>query len=162
MIVSQAYAWRYVQVFNNQYERLDVILSLVRTKNVGHLRDVRRLVVAMSRSCLGLYVLGRFSLFHGCPDLAPVFDKFNSRDVHELTLYPEEKYGTVERPCEREQASSSDDQDVDDDGGKHDKKTPRKKKSLGRSEIIESKTLAIKSVQELGKFVFDSFSTADE
>lgn len=30
-----------------------ILLSLVRTKNVGHLRDIRRLVVAMSRARLG-------------------------------------------------------------------------------------------------------------
>jgi intron-binding protein aquarius len=30
-----------------------VLLSLVRTKHVGHLRDVRRLIVAMSRARLG-------------------------------------------------------------------------------------------------------------
>jgi intron-binding protein aquarius len=33
-----------------------IILSLVRTRAIGHLRDVRRLVVAMSRARLGLYV----------------------------------------------------------------------------------------------------------
>merc|ERR1740123_2478602 len=33
-----------------------ILLSLVRTYNVGHLRDVRRLVVAMSRARLGLEV----------------------------------------------------------------------------------------------------------
>ena len=32
-----------------------IILSLVRTKHVGHLRDVRRLVVAMSRARLCIY-----------------------------------------------------------------------------------------------------------
>tara|TARA_R110002050_G_scaffold85632_1_gene182672 strand:- start:173 stop:445 length:273 start_codon:yes stop_codon:yes gene_type:complete len=31
-----------------------ILLSLVRTKAVGHIRDVRRLVVAMSRARLGL------------------------------------------------------------------------------------------------------------
>ncbi len=36
-----------------------ILLSLVRTRTVGHLRDVRRLVVAMSRARLGLYVFGR-------------------------------------------------------------------------------------------------------
>lgn len=50
-----------------------IILSLVRTKNVGHLRDVRRLVVAMSRARLGLYVLARVSLFQGCTELQPAF-----------------------------------------------------------------------------------------
>lgn len=50
-----------------------IILSLVRTKNVGHLRDVRRLVVAMSRARLGLYVLARVGLFQGCTELQPAF-----------------------------------------------------------------------------------------
>ena len=42
-----------------------ILLSLVRTKNVGHLRDVRRLIVAMSRARLGLYVFGRVNIFSG-------------------------------------------------------------------------------------------------
>lgn len=48
-----------------------ILLSLVRTRTVGHLRDVRRLVVAMSRSRLGLYVFGRRSLFEQCYELQP-------------------------------------------------------------------------------------------
>src|SRR5689334_7066959 len=43
-----------------------ILLSLVRTKAVGHLRDVRRLVVAMSRARLGLYVFCRKALFENC------------------------------------------------------------------------------------------------
>lgn len=39
-----------------------VLLSLVRTVAVGHLRDVRRLVVAMSRARLGLYIFCRYSM----------------------------------------------------------------------------------------------------
>ena len=50
-----------------------IILSLVRTKHVGHLRDVRRLVVAMSRARLGLYVVARVSLFQTCTELQPAF-----------------------------------------------------------------------------------------
>uniref|UniRef100_A0A1I7VRA8 AAA_12 domain-containing protein n=2 Tax=Loa loa TaxID=7209 RepID=A0A1I7VRA8_LOALO len=42
-----------------------IILSLVRTRNIGHLRDVRRLVVALSRARLGLYVLGRVNPRYG-------------------------------------------------------------------------------------------------
>lgn len=53
----------------NQY----VLLSLVRTRAVGHLRDPRRLVVAMSRARLGLYIFGRASLFAGCYELQPTF-----------------------------------------------------------------------------------------
>ncbi|KAH9717942.1 hypothetical protein KPL71_022032 [Citrus sinensis] len=52
-------------VVNNQITTVDkfqgqqndfVLLSLVRTRFVGHIRDVRRLIVAMSRARLGLYV----------------------------------------------------------------------------------------------------------
>lgn len=52
-----------------------IILSLVRTKTVGHLRDVRRLVVAMSRARLGLYILARVGLFSNCFELSPAFNK---------------------------------------------------------------------------------------
>ncbi|XP_071955366.1 RNA helicase aquarius-like isoform X2 [Antedon mediterranea] len=52
-----------------------ILLSLVRTKTVGHLRDVRRLVVAMSRARLGLYIFARASLFQNCYELQPVFDQ---------------------------------------------------------------------------------------
>jgi intron-binding protein aquarius len=68
-----------------------VILSLVRTKMVGHLRDVRRLIVAMSRSRLGLYILGRKHLFNRCLELAPVFKKLGERPSR-LRLYPAETY----------------------------------------------------------------------
>ena len=50
-----------------------ILLSLVRTKTVGHVRDVRRLVVAMSRARLGLYVFCRKTLFESCYELANVF-----------------------------------------------------------------------------------------
>lgn len=50
-----------------------ILVSLVRTKAVGHLRDVRRLVVAVSRARLGLYIFGRISLFRNCFELQPTF-----------------------------------------------------------------------------------------
>lgn len=52
-----------------------ILLSLVRTKAVGHLRDVRRLVVAMSRARLGLYIFARVSLFQNCYELTPAFQQ---------------------------------------------------------------------------------------
>lgn len=52
-----------------------ILLSLVRTKAVGHLRDVRRLVVAMSRARLGLYIFARVSLFKNCFELTPAFSQ---------------------------------------------------------------------------------------
>lgn len=51
-----------------------VLLSLVRTESVGHLRDVRRLVVAMSRARLGLYIFCRHRLFENCCELTPAFN----------------------------------------------------------------------------------------
>ncbi|KAH1650344.1 hypothetical protein KXV89_002738 [Aspergillus fumigatus] len=51
-----------------------VILSLTRTRTVGYLRDVRRLTVALSRSRLGLYILGRREVFESCYELKPAFD----------------------------------------------------------------------------------------
>ena len=50
-----------------------VLLSLVRTKHAGHMRDVRRLVVAMSRARLGLYVFCRAELFANCFELGRCF-----------------------------------------------------------------------------------------
>ncbi len=49
------------------------MLSLVRTYHVGHLRDPRRLVVAMSRARLGLYVFGKLELFDGYSELEKWF-----------------------------------------------------------------------------------------
>ncbi|KAF4694668.1 hypothetical protein FOZ62_007784, partial [Perkinsus olseni] len=50
-----------------------VIVSLVRTNHVGHIRDIRRLTVALSRARFGLYIFGRLSLFRNCLEMAPVF-----------------------------------------------------------------------------------------
>lgn len=52
-----------------------ILLSLVRTEAVGHLRDVRRLIVALSRARLGLYVFCRESLFASCAELSPAISK---------------------------------------------------------------------------------------
>ena len=56
-----------------------ILLSLVRTESVGHLRDVRRLVVAVSRARLGLYVLCRQALFGNVFGLQPTFDQLAER-----------------------------------------------------------------------------------
>uniref|UniRef100_A0A182SJS1 RNA helicase aquarius n=1 Tax=Anopheles maculatus TaxID=74869 RepID=A0A182SJS1_9DIPT len=68
-----------------------ILLSLVRTKTIGHIRDVRRLVVAMSRARLGLYIFGRVALFKNCVELRPAFRLLMNRPL-ELQLRPEEKY----------------------------------------------------------------------
>ncbi|KAG2235903.1 P-loop containing nucleoside triphosphate hydrolase protein [Thamnidium elegans] len=68
-----------------------VLLSLVRTKTVGHIRDIRRLVVAMSRARLGLYVFCHKSLFENCYELEPVFKQLSSRP-DKLQLQHDENY----------------------------------------------------------------------
>eukprot|EP00929_Paragymnodinium_shiwhaense_P119627 TRINITY_DN91529_c0_g1_i1.p1 TRINITY_DN91529_c0_g1~~TRINITY_DN91529_c0_g1_i1.p1 ORF type:complete len:1629 (-),score=467.25 TRINITY_DN91529_c0_g1_i1:79-4965(-) len=73
-----------------------IIVSLVRTKQVGHLRDVRRLIVMVSRARYGLYVFGRFSLFENCFELTPVFSRFAKRPKN-LMLEVDETAETVAR-----------------------------------------------------------------
>ena len=72
-----------------------ILLSLVRTASVGHLRDIRRLVVAFSRARLGLYVFCRFSLFQHSADLSRAFGLLSARPM-KLELVVGEGY-----PCER-------------------------------------------------------------
>ena len=71
-----------------------ILLSLVRTYNVGHLRDVRRLVVAMSRARLGLYVFARVQLFKNCFELQPAFSILMKRPL-QLHLCPAETRPTT-------------------------------------------------------------------
>ncbi|XP_072340560.1 RNA helicase aquarius isoform X1 [Scyliorhinus torazame] len=73
-----------------------IILSLVRTKAVGHLRDVRRLVVAMSRARLGLYIFARVSLFQNCFELTPAFNQLTARPL-QLHIVPSEYHPTDRR-----------------------------------------------------------------
>ncbi|CAH8503055.1 unnamed protein product [Schistosoma margrebowiei] len=60
-----------------------VLVSLVRTRTVGHLRDVRRLIVALSRARLGLYIFARIEQFANCPELKPAFDLLLNRTSDE-------------------------------------------------------------------------------
>ncbi|KAG0550887.1 hypothetical protein BDA96_01G376300 [Sorghum bicolor] len=76
-----------------------ILLSLVRTRFVGHLRDVRRLIVAMSRARLGLYVFCRRSLFEQCYELQPTFQLLLQRP-DKLALNLEECTPFTERPLE--------------------------------------------------------------
>ena len=72
-----------------------VLLSLVRTRSVGYLRDVRRLLVAVSRARLGLYVFGKVSLFRDCFELRNIVQLLLQRPCS-LQLVENEYY-----PCER-------------------------------------------------------------
>ena len=74
----------------------------MRTSAVGHLRDVRRLIVAMSRAKLGLYIFGRWATFEGCLELQPVWKFFRKRplslalqkDFEKTEFWPVERYET--------------------------------------------------------------------
>lgn len=70
-----------------------MILSLVRTKRVGYLRDVRRLTVALSRARLGLYILGRREVYENCYELKEAFDRLLRRP-DQLMLVPGEVFHT--------------------------------------------------------------------
>jgi intron-binding protein aquarius len=88
-----------------------VLLSLVRTRTVGHIRDVRRLVVAMSRARLGLYVFGRKDLFKDCYELTPTFSKLLQRPTT-LQLVKGENFGQVTRKVEDKVETPFEIQDV--------------------------------------------------
>ncbi|KAJ2505859.1 hypothetical protein IWW47_001857, partial [Coemansia sp. RSA 2052] len=72
-----------------------VLLSLVRTRGVGHLRDLRRLTVALSRSRLGLYVFGCKSLFESCYELQTAMAGLLANG-HRLVICPEERFAQEE------------------------------------------------------------------
>ncbi|KAH7380195.1 hypothetical protein BKA66DRAFT_571267 [Pyrenochaeta sp. MPI-SDFR-AT-0127] len=73
-----------------------IILSLVRTRAIGYLRDIRRLTVALSRARLGLYILGRRSVFESVFELKPAFDILFQRP-DKLSLVTGEMYGETQR-----------------------------------------------------------------
>ncbi|XP_066245723.1 RNA helicase aquarius [Euwallacea similis] len=82
-----------------------ILLSLVKTRAVGHLRDVRRLVVAMSRARLGLYIFARVSLFQNCYELTPAFEQLTQRPT-KLHLLLNELYPTQRLNSEQPSAPS--------------------------------------------------------
>ena len=72
---------------------VDVILSLVRTKSIGYLRDVRRWIVALSRARLGLYIVGRRRLFESCAEVEQSWTKLMANG-EELKLVSGEMWPT--------------------------------------------------------------------
>lgn len=83
-----------------------ILLSMVRTESVGHIRDVRRLVVALSRARLGLYMFGRLALFENCYELTPAFSLLRAHPSV-LGLVAGESYGTTQRPATTIESSAS-------------------------------------------------------
>lgn len=76
--------------------KTDIILSLVRTRSIGYLRSIRRLTVALSRARLGLYILGRRSVFESVFELKPAFDVLLQRP-DKLELVTDEMFGETQR-----------------------------------------------------------------
>ena len=85
-----------------------ILLSMVRTRAVGHVRDIRRLVVAMSRARYGLYVFGRVDLFKNCYELSQAFTMF-SKKPFTLRVIPGETY-----PSQRSQSDLIDGVEIRD------------------------------------------------
>lgn len=77
-----------------------ILLSLVKTNNIGHIRDIRRLIVAMSRAKLGLYIFCKIELFERCHELKTVFTQLINNNIqnnnihHHLMLVTGESYPT--------------------------------------------------------------------
>jgi len=109
---------------------VDVILSLVRTKVFGYLRDIRRWIVAMSRARLGLYVLGRRSLFESCPEIQETWTKLIANG-DKLELVSGEMWPTQRRVLRYDLFTGTDEQ-VD--------------------EVVESSTF--EGVEHMGQYVF--------
>lgn len=82
-----------------------VILSLVRTKSPGYLRDLRRLTVALSRARLGLYVLGKREVFESSLELreafAPLFERSNKLALVTNEMFPTERKADAKLKKER-------------------------------------------------------------
>ena len=71
-----------------------VILTTVRTKAPGYLRDIRRLTVALSRARLGLYVFGRREVFESSLELREAFGLLFEQES-KLALVPHEMFPTA-------------------------------------------------------------------
>ncbi|KAJ2866518.1 hypothetical protein GGH94_001486 [Coemansia aciculifera] len=78
-----------------------VLLSLVRTRSVGHIRDLRRLTVALSRARLGLYVVGCRRVFETCFELRVAIQRLLANG-DQLSLCPGERFsGQVDKDARK-------------------------------------------------------------
>lgn len=72
-----------------------VLLSLVRSRNIGHFEDIRRITVAVSRARYGLYMFGFLSLFSSSAAFEPVLAHLNER--RNLVLVASETFTNARR-----------------------------------------------------------------
>lgn len=124
---------------------IDILLSLVRTKSVGHIRDVRRLVVAMSRARLGLYVFCNKDLFENCYELKPVFEQLTARP-DKLQLQHDENY-----PAKRDQQDLGEATEINDveEMGKLVYKLSQEQLESARAEEAERAALEASALEEI-------------
>ena len=111
----------------------DVILSLTRTTRPGYLRDIRRLTVALSRARLGLYILGRRSVFENCWELKDAFSRLLERS-NTLEIVTSEMFPT-QRLVDEELGESAD--------------------AGGATAVGERSVVRMEGVEHLGKYVFE-------
>ncbi|KAF9902731.1 hypothetical protein EC991_004582 [Linnemannia zychae] len=148
-----------------------VLLSLVRTKAVGHVRDVRRLVVALSRARLGLYIFGRQKLFENCHELESAFKRLLKRPT-KLWLKTGEMYPNTSRLIETEAKADGQDDEAEaaqenekkggKKGAKKDKKGAKKGKAAkdgageeeGEGSASTGKDYEIQDIDQMGEYVF--------
>jgi intron-binding protein aquarius len=74
-----------------------ILLSMVRTESIGHVRDIRRLIVLLSRARLGLYIFCRVSLFQNCFELSNIFNILLKNRPSVLTLVQNERFDECQR-----------------------------------------------------------------
>lgn len=85
-----------------------ILLSLTRSKSIGFMRDVRRMIVALSRARLGCYIFGRRQLFKDEIELAKCFEKMVGFQVGEgLDIVSGEFFGKVTRKASDKGGSSN-------------------------------------------------------
>ncbi|ORX82702.1 P-loop containing nucleoside triphosphate hydrolase protein, partial [Anaeromyces robustus] len=144
-----------------------ILLSLVRTKNVGHLRDPRRLIVAMSRARLGLYVYGNLKLFSNCYELKPTFELFLNRPTS-LIVHANETYKMLKTAIAQlnnnNNNNTSDPMDVDSTTTTTTKKSTSTNSTFRkvdcydmtkkRNQVMKNKTFVIENLEHMGQYVY--------
>ncbi|KAG0339143.1 hypothetical protein BG004_006940 [Podila humilis] len=138
------------------------VTTVDKTKAVGHVRDIRRLVVALSRARLGLYIFGRLKLFKNCHELEPAFKRLVQRPT-KLMLRTGEMYPNTDRRIVR--ANGGGDGDEEEAGAEEEKSKGKKKgkkakeaKALAKKAVEavnKGKDYQIESVSQIGQYVFD-------
>ncbi|CAD2098402.1 conserved Plasmodium protein, unknown function [Plasmodium vinckei] len=73
-----------------------VIISLVRSKSIGYMKNVKRLIVAFSRARYGLYVVGNYNLYKKNYEFKkPLY--FFKKNKLDLSLQMNENFNSIER-----------------------------------------------------------------